>query len=147
MIGQFATEEERAPLARFMEENGIRFSCAWRRADERDGWKHDVWSCTFRRTQEEIVGVSRASLTVTFRMGMGHQGHAPTPESVLSCLADDAAGWENCRGPEEFMREYGYESYREAVRTYRAVDRQSRRLLAFLGEDAYQDLLWNTERE
>lgn len=69
----------------------------------------------------------------------------PTAEDVLYCLCADAAGFENAAGFEDWAGEYGYSpDSRKAERTYRAVERQTRKLRALLGGD-YESLVYADE--
>jgi hypothetical protein len=117
------------------------------RADDnphmQDSHEMDHWRCILRAN-----GDQRRRLTVPFSMGRGHNGAAPELADVLDCLASDSAGLENARDFEDWCGEYGYDTdSRKAERTYRTVQRQAKKLRAFLGDDAYKALLWETERE
>jgi hypothetical protein len=104
-----------------------------------DGATMDHWRCTIR------AGHSRMSLV--FSMGSGHNGKRPELADVLYCLASDASGYENARDFADWCSEYGYDTdSRRAERTFRAVERQAKRLRSVLGESAYNTLLWDTER-
>ena len=88
----------------------------------------------------------RRSMTLHFSMGMAHT-REPEVADVLDCLASDSASFENARSFEDWCSDYGYDTdSRKAERTYRAIQRQAGKLQRVLGEDAYQALLWNTER-
>lgn len=98
----------------------------------------DHWRCT-------ISGNGR-KFRVTFSMGRGHNGKAPTLPDVLSCLASDASGYENARDLADFCAEYGYDTdSRKAEKTYRVIGQQAARLRGFLGDESYSVLLYNTE--
>lgn len=72
----------------------------------------------------------------------------PSVADVLDAVASDAAGFENARLFEDWAPEYGYDpDSRKAERVFRAVERQSVKLQRFLGDEEYQRLLWQTERE
>jgi hypothetical protein len=89
---------------------------------------------------------SGRSLSVPFSMGMAHTT-SPTAEDVLDCLASDSAGVENSKSFEDWCGEYGYDSdSRSAERTYRACVKQAAGLKRLLGEAAYDELLWRTDR-
>lgn len=83
-------------------------------------------------------------MTVHFSQGDAHTKE-PTVEDVLSCLASDAAGWENSGGSfQEWCREYGYEEdSREALKVFSAIERQVRSLRNLVGY-AYEELLYKT---
>lgn len=72
---------------------------------------------------------------------------SPDAETVLDCLAFDCSGTENARSFEEWADEYGYDhDSRKAEATYRACQETAAKLARFLGEEAFQTLLFNTER-
>ena len=86
-------------------------------------------------------------MIVKFSQGPAHT-EPPTAMNVLNCLASDAAGWDNAPNFEDWCGEYGFDTdSRKAERAFNAVEKQSRKLEAFLSPDQYNDLLWNTERE
>ena len=88
-----------------------------------------------------------AKMTVVYSQGPANT-QPPTAIDVLDCLASDAAGWDNAPNFEDWCGEYGYDTdSRKAERTFNAVEKQSRELEAFLSNDQYNDLLWETERE
>lgn len=100
----------------------------------------DHWRCR--------LTTGRSRMTITFSMGKGHHGKEPTIGDVLDCLASDAACYENAGSFEDWCSEYGYDTdSRRAERTYKTVERQSVKLARFLGDSAYQTLLWDVERE
>jgi hypothetical protein len=104
-----------------------------------DGHNMNHFSCQLR--------MGRKRLTVRFSQGYGIQGE-PTITSVLDCLASDSAGFDNAQSFEDWASEYGYDTdSRTAERTFKTVERQADKLKAFLGPEAYETLLFNTERE
>lgn len=87
------------------------------------------------------------TMRLYFSKGFGHQGQPPELDEVLECLASDAAGIENSGSFEGWCGEYGYDTdSRRAARTYNNTERQADRLKQFLGEDYYQQLLWEVQR-
>lgn len=83
---------------------------------------------------------------VYFSMGLGHAGKAPEAADVLSCLAMDSLAVDNADTFEEWAKEMGYDTdSRRAHRSFMISKRQSERLRKFLGEDAYKQLLYDTE--
>jgi hypothetical protein len=77
------------------------------------------------------------------------KGWNRTPElaDVLDCIASDASSYENAQSFEDWASEFGYDTdSRKAEKMYRAIKRQAEQLKRMLGEEAYQELLWNTER-
>lgn len=104
-----------------------------------DSQDMDHWKIKLRRPGHK--------LTTYFSMGYGHKGKEPKAEDVLNCLASDASSVQNA-GFEEWCGDMGYElDSRRSERTYKAVEHGTKRLLAFLGEEAFETLLWVTERE
>lgn len=85
-------------------------------------------------------------LTVYFSQGSAHK-KPPTLADVLDCLASDASGVDNAQSFEEWASEYGYDTdSRKAECTYRICEKQAQELKALLGRDAYNQLLYGTER-
>jgi hypothetical protein len=86
-------------------------------------------------------------MTVPFSTGLGWT-REPSAEDVLDCLSSDAGGIENSAGIfEDWCAEYGYDSdSRKAEKIFKTCERQADKLKAFLGEDVYKSLLWDTER-
>lgn len=115
-----------------------------RRVDSNPGMdaNMDHWRVTLR-----YMPGPGGAITVPFSKGYGHHGAEPTAAEVLSCLADDAAGFENARSFEEWAEEYGYDTdSRKAERIYKACERIDAKLHAWLGNQA-QVLLWDVERD
>ena len=85
-------------------------------------------------------------LTVYFSQGSAHK-EPPTLAEVLDCLASDASGVDNAQSFEDWASEYGYDTdSRKAECTYRICEKQAQELKALLGRDAYNQLLYGTER-
>ena len=85
-------------------------------------------------------------LTVYFSQGSAHK-KPPTLAEVLDCLASDASGVDNAQSFEDWASEYGYDTdSRKAECTYRICEKQAQELKALLGRDAYNQLLYGTER-
>ena len=130
------------PLAAFIAARGL--SMAVRPATSNRGFLADIPGST--HYQVTITAPEGAKMTVPFSMGPGLGPAAPTFVDVLSCLADDAAGYENTDDFEEWMAEYSYDDRGLARRVYAAVSRSRAALVALLGEEGYQQLLWRTTR-
>ena len=82
-----------------------------------------------------------------FSKGIGHKGKRPTVSEVLDCIASDASGYENSNSFEDWANDYGYDpDSRKAEKIYRLVEQESRELKTFLGNEAYESLLRDTER-
>ena len=101
----------------------------------------------YRVCLQVITEGSHRQYTTYFSKGMGHNGAEPTTEEVLDCLASDSAGIENEGSFENWADGYGYEQDQKARRIYQACCRVSEKLIRLLGQDLYNTLLWNTERE
>lgn len=111
-----------------------------RRSD--DGWEFDAWICCLSRQQKG------RRMTVPFKMGLGHKGAPPALADVLDCLAMDAASLEDYPQYEDWAPSLGFDpDSRKGFAVYETCRKQSERLKRFLGEDAYETLLWHTERE
>ncbi len=125
----------------FTAKNKITSTAEWADSNPHmpDSQNMDHWKVTLRR--------DRKRLTVYFYMGYAHSGKQPQADDVLDCLASDSAGLENARDFEDWAAEYGYDAdSRKAEKIYRVVERQTAKLKGFLGEDLYNELLWETER-
>lgn len=124
-----------------------------------DDWEHYAWSVTLNR--------GSVTLTVPYRMGTAHvtktakrsyhhewaeslpryEPTPPTAASVLDSLAVDSSTWEEARDFEEFASNLGFDpDSRKAERMYNECGEQAKRLRHFLGREAYDTLLWETER-
>lgn len=157
------SDEER-PLAEFIEAEGITAEVEW--ADENpnaiDEWPPDArhFLVTLKRSPARTVGSaelldgrwsaeqagSSSTLAVPFSQGSGHT-EEPTAADVLDCLASDGASVENARSFDDWAVEYGYDTdSRRAFATYETCQRQARELREWLGDEATEALLWNTER-
>ena len=126
----------------FVSRYGVRMTVEWaddnpHMADTIPGASH--WKCCLRCDGRQ--------LTVHFSMGPALSGE-PSVEDLLDCLASDASGAENAGSFEEWAGEYGYDTdSRQAERTYHTIERQAAGLKRLVGEDAYRELLWGTERD
>lgn len=82
-----------------------------------------------------------------FSKGFGYNGKKPTVAEVLDCIASDAMGYENTKNFEDWATEYGYNiSLRRTETIYENVKNEVRKLKNFLEKEAYETLLWETER-
>jgi hypothetical protein len=132
------------PLETFTKQRGIKFEC--RSVYTRpDGMMEDSafhYKCR--------IAQGKRGFTLYFSQGSGI-AHDPTASDVLSCLADDAASYENAGSFEEWASEFGLDTdSRKAEKMYRAVKRQAEQLRRVLGDDTYKYLLWdvmNAERD
>ena len=92
------------------------------------------------------IGRGRRSFGLYFSTGTGWTKQ-PGLDDVLDCLASDASGYENAQSFEDWANEYGYDAdSRKAEKTYRTIKRQAEQLKRTIGDEAYNTLLWDTER-
>lgn len=137
-----SSTNESMTLDQFIEQYkiGIKAQYIDRQKDD-DNWDSDVWKVTLTRKNP------RRSMTLIFRMGIGHDGKPPIVADVLSCITSDAASIEAARDFEDFADELGYSSdSRKAERIYKACQQQTRKLKRFLDDpDVYELLLWDVE--
>lgn len=133
--------EQIVKLADFITQEGITLSyrTAVRNPHMENSQNMDNWRVTLRR------GINR--MTLTFSKGYGHNGQPPTATEVLDCLAMDASIIENVRDAEEFANELGYGNRRQGASIYKATLSQTARLRNFLGDNGFNQLVYQTERE
>lgn len=137
------------PLQTFIAEQSLtatpeRVATLPNRDMDEDQWHKDArhWKVRLTAGRKPV-----RRLTVPFSQGSAHT-QAPRLGDVLDCLASDASGVENAKDFEDWCGEYGYDTdSRKAERTYRAVVKQTDALKQWLGEAAYQELLWEVERQ
>lgn len=96
------------------------------------------YSVTFRHHDNKM--------TVPYHMGAALT-NPPTTAEVLETLSLDSSSYENAADLDDWMSEYGETNYMRGKRTYEAVEKLAQKLLEFLGEGRYKQLLWDTERE
>lgn len=146
-------DTQQQTLQQFIDKHALKFTAEWvsRRPDGLMPESASHYKCKISASRLTTIGkaskVTRKAMTVYFSMGAAHTGE-PTLAQVLECLASDASTYENANGFEEWARDLGYdEDSRKAEGIWKAVQRGSKRLQDVLGNVAYQELLWNTERE
>lgn len=84
-------------------------------------------------------------LTTYFSQGYGID-RDPNTEDVLNALASDSSMVENAGSFEGWANELGYDTdSRKAEKIYKVCIKQAEKLKSFLGDDKYQELLYNTE--
>lgn len=87
-----------------------------------------------------------AELVVYFSQGSAHK-KPPTLADVLDCLAMEASGVDNAKDFEDWASEYGYDTDScKAEYTYDVCREQAQQLKNMLGDKAYAQLLYETER-
>lgn len=128
-----------ATLEQFIEKYHVKMS--HKSSDNNPYWDSQIQANHYK----VILRCQRRQYTTVYSMGIGI-GHAPELNEVLDCLASDAAGV-NGRSFEEWANDYGFDPDSiKAHEIYRACRRTSKNLSRLLGNKAYQDLLWDTER-
>lgn len=127
-------------LKTFIRENRIRMSLEYTGENPwMDNQDMNHYQVTLKRNRKQF--------STYFSTGYGWD-HDPSSEDVLDTLASDAAGIENARDFSDWCNEYGFsdDSIR-ANRIYKISKRQAEKLKKFLGDELYNDLLWEVERE
>lgn len=110
-----------------------------------DGWQATHYKVTLRRT-DPATG-KRRQLTTYFSQGLAHTS-PPKAHSVLSCLAMDAASVSNGESFDDWAGNLGYDpDSRKAERIYLAIQQQSSALQQFLGDEAYEQALWEMDSD
>lgn len=141
-------DTDRMTIGDFIARHSLTMTAEW--ADANPAMENSQlmnhWRCVIRCGRDQ-----RRRMTVVFSMGLGIIGQ-PKLRDVLDCLAADAAGIENAQGDfASWASEYGFDTdSRKAERTFRACQRQAQkleRMLSGQGDDAFNTLLFNTERE
>ena len=96
----------------------------------------DHWKFTIRMGKKRMSGY--------FSKGYGYHRKEPNVYEVLSCLASDSAGIE--QSFDDWVSDLGHdtEDVRTAQKTYKAWRKASDKLRRFLGDDLYQELLYET---
>ena len=128
-------------LENFIARNRITMVCE--RADVNpdfgnDGRDMDHWRVVLRLKAK----TQTRSFSTFFSMYRGYNGATPDADTVLDCLASDASAVENTSGFEDWADEVGYSTdSRTAERIYKALQRNAKRLRAFLGEAEYRKLI------
>ena len=131
-------------IENFVAENQITMRAEWSDTNPNmEEGNMDHWKCIFFRKD----GTTTRQMIVYFSMGYGHKGTPPDVESVLDCLASDSASIVNADSFEDWTSELGYdEDSRRAERTYNACFKLGQKLGKFLGDNLFNELLWDTER-
>lgn len=129
-------------LDAFVQQHGLTMTCEPADSNPNmaadDRWNHDAshYRCVLKR--------GRRSMTVPFSMGSAHT-KPPRIDEVLNALASDSDGANELF--ESWCNELGYDSdSRKAEQIFNTCRRQAKRLRQFLGEQAYDQLLYGTER-
>lgn len=94
------------------------------------------YSVTLKMGDEEM--------TSYFSMGSALK-NPPNASDVLNSLALESSDYENNPEYADWRNEYGYEHKKSVLKTFWAIRDNSKALESFLGNERYNDLLWNTE--
>lgn len=108
--------------------------------DPDDDWKSrsNPWTVELR--------YRRRRLTVPFWTGVAITSE-PTAADVLGCLLSDASSYKSARDLEDWASDLGYDTdSRKAEKTYRAVEKLTRKLRKFLGDDFESFLRLNEDQ-
>lgn len=135
-----------ATISEFIAQHGITMTVE--RVDsnpnmDQDDWTKDSshWRCVLHMN----VGTMPAALEIPFSQGSALTT-PPTAEDVLDCLVSDASSVDNTAF-DDWAEEMGYDTdSRKAERTYNAIVEQTVSLRNMLGEDAFNELVWTTDR-
>ena len=124
----------------FVDKHGIKFEC--HRVPARpDGMMSDGHITHHFRCR---IKCGNKSFGLYFSQG---SAEPPTVAEVLNCLASDASSYENASTFEDWASEFGFDTdSRKAEKSYRAVKRQAKQLKRVIGDEAYNELLWEVER-
>ena len=128
-------------LKDFIQANKLTMTAQW--ADHNphmaDSANMDHWKVKIRKGKQ--------SMSLYFSKRFGHHGKEPQLDEVLDCLASDASSTENAMDFEDWASEFGYDvDSRKAEKSYKTIEQQKAKLLNLLGDEAYQQLLYETER-
>lgn len=132
-------------LQSFVNRHRIRMEVEWTDTNPNMA-ADDKWMASARHFRC-ILRRGRHQMTVPFSQGQAHEKE-PTALDVLDCLASDACGVDNAGTFEDWCAEYGYDTdSRKAEKTYNTCVKQASKLRDLLGDEAYESLLYNTERQ
>lgn len=85
-------------------------------------------------------------MSIEYGMGPALDG-APEVADVMDTLTLNAASYVNSIGFEDWCGDFGIAPDEEASRTYAAIGEDTRRLREFLGADAFDAYLFDTESD
>jgi hypothetical protein len=89
----------------------------------------DAWTVRITNPRGQVIQRQ-------YYMGTGHNGRKPTLAEVMESLTTDAACVADTN-LSEFIRDYGYEDYKDGQKAYNACKRTANRLETFLTEDEW----------
>lgn len=132
-------------LREFIRKNHIRIKNEWTDSNPcmDDSSNMDHWKVTVYAQPN----IKRTQMMIYFSKGYGHHGKEPQVDEVLDCLLSDSAGVENARSFEDWASDYGYDTdSHKAEKIFKNCEMQAAKLRKLLGDNAYNTLLWETER-
>lgn len=143
-------ERQRVPLDRFAQDHGIGMQVdrVKRRPDRDHRQTEDErrWDAEASHYRVRLLRPGAKPFGLYYSMGSAHRV-PPTLPDVLDNLASDCASIEDEDSFEAWADSLGYgPDSRRAERIYRVIEKQAEALRAFLGDGAYEALLYGTER-
>jgi hypothetical protein len=132
-------------LPQFITENNITIKAVKAKNNPHMDNSHDMdhWSVTLYMG-EHIMGLGLATHIIPFSMGSAYKGKRPEVADVLSCLASDASGAD--QDFESWASDLGYDTdSRKAESIYNTCVEQTEILKRFLGDDLFQELVYEVE--
>lgn len=132
-------------LQQFITENNIRvIKCEWVAKNPNNPEWRDA-------THYKVTLKCRGGKQITtyFSMGLAHTSE-PEADDILNCFALDSSGIENNSTFDDWADEYGYNEdhdpgFYNAQTIYRACVTQAAKVKRWLGQEKYEELLWNVE--
>ena len=136
----------------FIRQNGVTLTSSQtaRNPSMEGGERMTHWKCKIK--------CGKASASVVFSMGSGHNGQPPKAADVLSSMAMDASSAENAKDWQDFAREFGWETTVEDPNTarikpnakakniYVACLRERDHLVKLFGPARAKELMYETEQ-
>ena len=122
----------------FVKQNKIKCTATWHHENPNmpESQNMDHWKTVLKFRDHQM--------TVYFSKGYGHNGKPPNAEEVLSCLASDANGSD--QDFESWAADLGYDpDSRRAERIHKTICRQAGKLQDLLGDECYNELLYEVE--
>ena len=133
--------DQRETLSHWIERQRINIDLAPIDASRAEAVKWGVgahhWLATMSRPQNGQLEI----MNVRFHHGPWFNKEAPSAANVLNALARDAAGFEDARDFDDWLLDMGDTERDKAWETYKAVDLQTNKLRAWLGEALFEELL------
>jgi hypothetical protein len=130
-------------LEEFLEDRPVAIRCR----EVRLGGKHNYTITEPWAAHQYVCELHGSNGDPPVRTLMGSDNGPPEATEVLDAIAAEAAVVEEARRYEEWALHMGFDpDSRHGERVYRASRRQAKLLRQLLGDDGYEQLLWETER-